>query len=178
MLGESRPSVWTIGHSTRTWEQFLALLKQSEIQHLADVRRFPSSRRVPWTNQRTLAAALSEEGLGYEHLEDLGGYRKARRDSRNTGWRNAGFRGYADHMGTEAFQKALNGLLDRARRVRTAVMCAEAVPWRCHRALLADALLVRGARVLHILAPGKREEHRLTSFARVHRGRLTYPGKG
>ena len=178
MLGEERRNVWTIGHSTRTWEEFLALLKESEIQHLADVRHFPSSPRVPWTNRRTLADALTREDLGYEHLEDLGGYRTARRDSRNTGWRNAGFRGYADHMETEAFQAALTGLLRRAAHVRTAVMCAEAVPWRCHRSLLADALLVRGARVMHILAPGKVEEHRLTSFARVHGGRLSYPGKG
>ena len=175
MLVPAEATVWTIGHSTRPWESFLALLRGHGIQILVDVRRFPSSARTTWANRDALAARLRCEGLGYEHAADLGGYREPRPDSPNTGWRNRGFRGYADHMETAAFEAALEKLLSEARSRRTAVMCAEAVPWRCHRGLLADALLVRGMAVVHILGPGRTQRHALTPFAKVKGGRLTYP---
>ncbi len=171
------PTVWTVGHSTRTFPAFFELLEEHRIALLADVRRFPTSERVPWTNRDALGAALAQSGIAYRHFEDLGGYRKPRDDSPHTAWRSAGFRGYADHMGTPAFRKALEDLLGEARKGRVAAMCAEAVPWRCHRSLLADALLARGVRVVHILAPGKAEEHRLTSFAKLRAGKVSYPGR-
>lgn len=178
MLTPADATVWTIGHSTRTWEEFLALLREHRIELLADVRHFPASARVPWTNRDAFAASLRAAGIEYEHLVDLGGYRKPRADSTNMGWRNEGFRGYADHMGTPEFSRALDTLNGRAIASRTAVMCAEAVPWRCHRGLLSDALVVRGIRVIHILSPGKTQEHVLTPFAKVKGGRITYPRAG
>ena len=176
MLGAARLTIWTIGHSTRSFEEFLALLRENQIEFLADVRHFPSSRHVPWANGPALTADLESAGIRYGHFLDLGGYRKPRPESANTGWKNAGFRGYADHMATAEFQRALEGLMEIASSRRTAIMCAEAVPWKCHRSLLSDALLAREVRVVHILSPGKTEEHRLTSFARVHGGHVTYPG--
>ena len=175
MLVPAEATVWTIGHSTRTFEEFLALLREPRIERLVDVRHFPSSAHVPWTNRDALAAALGSAGLAYEHMVDLGGYRKARLDSPNTGWRNAGFRGYADHMESPEFAAALDRLVAEAKKARTAMMCAEALPWRCHRGLLADALVVRGVRVVHILGPGQTQDHQLTPFAKVKGGRLTYP---
>ncbi|HLB67324.1 MAG TPA: DUF488 domain-containing protein [Thermoplasmata archaeon] len=168
-------TVWSIGHSTRAFPEFVDLLREHRVARLADVRHFPSSERVPWTNRAALDRALREIGIEYVHLEALGGYRTARPDSPNTGWRSAGFRGYADHMDDPGFQRAVEALLLDARERRTAVMCAEAVPWRCHRSLLADALVARGARVVHILGPGSTQDHRLTPFARVRGGRVTYP---
>ena len=167
--------VWTLGHSTRSFDEFLALLEENHVQLLVDVRHFPTSQRVPWAAKASLAAALRDHGLGYEHFEDLGGYRKARSGSVNTGWRNAGFRGYADHMTSPEFAVALERLIALAAKNRAAIMCAEAVPWKCHRSLLSDALLARGVRVLHILSRGKTQEHRLTKFARVHGGQVAYP---
>lgn len=175
MLIPPEITVWTIGHSTRTWETFLALLRENGIRLLVDVRHFPTSARVPWTNRVALAASLEGAGIGYAHLEGLGGYRKPRPDSRNVGWRNAGFRGYADHMESDEFRAGLDRLLASAREQRTAIMCAEAVPWRCHRGLLSDALLARGVRVVHILGPGATQDHKRTPFAKVHGGRVTYP---
>lgn len=175
MLVPAEATVWTIGHSTRSWEEFLSLLQKHDIALLADVRHYPSSARVPWTNGPVLAEHLKGAGLEYDHIEDLGGYRKPRRDSKNTGWRNAGFRGYADYMETEAFRRALERLIRIAKDRRTAIMCAEAVPWRCHRNVLSDALLIRGVRVVHILVPGKTQEHALAPFAKVRSGRITYP---
>lgn len=175
MLLPAEATIWTLGHSTRTWEEFLALLGEHEIELLVDVRHYPSSARVPWTNRPILAARLVEAHVGYEHLVDLGGYRKPRPDSENRGWRNEGFRGYADYMDTESFRAALERLVVLAKERRTAIMCAEAVPWRCHRGLLSDALVVRGVRVIHILAAGKTQEHTLTPFAKVRGGRITYP---
>ena len=175
MLIPAEATLWTLGHSTRTWEDFLALLREHEIALLVDVRHYPTSAHVPWTNQPVLAANLREARLAYEHLVDLGGYRKPRPDSTNTGWRNTGFRGYADYMETDAFRTALDRLVALAKDRRTAIMCAEAVPWRCHRGLLSDALVVRGVRVFHILSPGKTKEHALAAFAKVRGGRITYP---
>ena len=175
MLLPAEATIWTVGHSTRTWTEFLGLLREHGIAHLVDVRHYPSSARVPWTNRPLLAEHLAEAGIGYAHLEDLGGYRKPRADSPNTGWRNAGFQGYADHMDTAAFREAVAQLLSIAKQEPTAIMCAEAVPWRCHRGLLSDALLVHGVRVVHILSAGKTQDHALTPFAKVHGDRITYP---
>src|SRR3989454_2196484 len=166
-FGRSSRTIWTIGHSTRSLEEFVALLGEHRIQFLADVRQFPTSQRVPWTAKGSLAKALSDRGVGYEHFEDLGGFRKALPDSVNTAWRNVGFRGYADYMASAEFSVALNRLI--------AVAQAEAVPWKCHRSLLADALVVHGLRVIHVLSSRKTQDHRLTPFARVHGGRITYP---
>lgn len=173
----SRPTVWTIGHSTRTWETFLGLLREHRIERLVDIRHFPSSERVPWSNGPALAEALRKAGIEYVHLVDLGGYRRPRPDSANTGWRSAGFRGYADHMASPTFETALERLSSLLAERRVAVMCAEAVPWRCHRSLLSDALMARGVRVVHILSPGKVQDHRLTAFAKVRAGRVTYPAR-
>lgn len=175
MLIPPHATVWTLGHSTRTWEEFHRLLQEHEIALLVDVRHYPSSARVPWTNKPLLAASLESAGIGYEHLVDLGGYRKPQEGSPNTGWRNAGFRGYADYMDTDAFDRGVRTLIARAQTRRTAIMCAEAVPWRCHRGLLSDALVIRGLRVVHILGPGEAQNHELTAFAKVHGTRITYP---
>ncbi len=175
MLATAEATVWTVGHSTRTFEAFLALLQEHRIELLADVRHFPASARVPWTNREALASALERAGVAYEHLVDLGGYRKVRPDSMNTGWRNPSFRGYADYMETTAFASAVDRLIALAKERRTAIMCAEAVPWKCHRSLLSDALLVRGVRVVHILGPGQTRNHALTPLAKVRGGRVSYP---
>jgi uncharacterized protein (DUF488 family) len=167
-------TLFTIGHSTRTIEQFLALLQREEIAHLADVRNIPASRRYPHFNRDALATSLERAGVEYSHHPALGGRRTPRENSPNSGWRNSGFRGYADHMQTEEFTHALDQLLEVAARTRLAAMCAEAVPWRCHRSLIADAALVRGADVRHILESST-SPHRLTSFAQVHDGGLLYP---
>jgi len=168
--------VLTIGHSTRTLEELLALLAEHGVRLLVDVRRFPASRRHPHFSGPALAAALGAKGVGYRHQADLGGRRAARPDSVNLGWRNEGFRGYADHMATDAFGAALARLAAEPGPV--AIMCAEAVPWRCHRQLIADALLARGVPVTHLLGPGRAQEHRLTKGARLEPdGRVVYPGR-
>ena len=170
-------TVYTVGHSTRDLDDFVALVARHGIAHLADVRAFPASRRYPHFNSEPLAAALAARGIAYSHHPALGGRRGPSRTSRNAAWRNAGFRGYADYMQTDEFWRAIDRLLATASRTLTAVMCAEAVPWRCHRSLIADALLVRGTSVLHILDAGARP-HVLPSFAGVHDGRVTYPPTG
>ena len=166
----------TIGHSNRPVEELVELLKANGVALLADVRSMPRSRHNPQFNRETLPETLEEEGIGYVHLPELGGMRRPRPDSTNTGWQNASFRGYADYMQTAEFEAALENLarLDGERRV--AVMCAEAVPWRCHRSLISDALTARGVRVTHILSMGSNRAHELTSFARVADGRVDYPG--
>ncbi|MCW5799099.1 MAG: hypothetical protein LZF60_250134 [Nitrospira sp.] len=169
------PRLWTIGHSTRSSDEFLALLHSQDIQQLIDIRRYPGSRRYPHFHSAALAKDLSLAGLRYEEQPALGGRRTARSDSPNSGWKNASFRGYADYMQTEAFDEALGELMAHAENERTAIMCAEAVPWRCHRALVADALVIRGWEVTHILGPGQMKPHQLTTFAKVQSGRLVYP---
>jgi len=169
------PTVLTIGHSTRPIEDFLDLLRAHGVGELADVRTAPGSRRNPQFNKAALAAALDGAGVGYRHLGELGGLRRPRPDSVNAGWRNAGFRGYADYMQTPEFAAALQALIDLAVTRRIAVMCAEAVPWRCHRSLIADALAVRGVAVEHIMGPERRSPHALTAWARAEGGRVTYP---
>ena len=166
--------LFTIGHSTRSLDEFIALLKREGVSHLVDVRAFPTSARYPHFNQTSLADSLAGEGIRYTHFPALGGRRKVRRDSHNTLWRNAGFRGYADYMETREFSSALDELLGLASRESTAIMCAEAVPWRCHRSLISDAVVAKGFRVFHIMDSGA-DEHRLTSFGRIDaNGRVHY----
>ncbi len=169
------PSVLTIGHSTRTLEAFIALLGEHQVEHVADVRSIPRSRRNPQFNRDTLPGALLQERIGYSHVAGLGGFRRPLPDSPNTKWRNEGFRGFADYMQTSEFVDALERLLNAAETKVTAIMCAEALPWRCHRSLIADSLLVRGVSVTHILGPGKVMAHRLTDGARVNGVSITYP---
>jgi len=167
-------TIWTVGHSTRAAEEFLELLRGQGIERIADVRSFPGSRRFPQFNQARLREALAAAGIDYVHMAELGGRRPARPGSRNLAWRNASFRGYADHMETPDFLAGIERLLGLAGTARTAIMCAEAVWWRCHRALIADHLKSIGIRVLHILGSGKLEEHPYTPAARLVDGRLTY----
>jgi uncharacterized protein (DUF488 family) len=169
--------VWTIGHSTRSLEALLELLRAHGVTAVADVRRFPRSRRHPQFDTTALARDLPASGVGYVHRPGLGGFRRPRRDSPNTGLRNGGFRGYADHMATEAFTAELDTLVAAAATVPTAIMCAEAVPWRCHRSLIADALAARGVPVRDIVGRTPAEPHRLTGGARVDGGRVRYPGE-
>lgn len=167
--------IWTIGHSTRTIEKFISLLEEHGIKSLADVRLLPGSKRYPQFNKETLANSLGKLRIRYEHFPELGGRRKTRSDSRNLAWRNASFRGYADHMETDEFHKGIERLLDRAAEFGpTAMMCAEAVWWRCHRALISDYLKARGIEVLHIVDANKTEPHPYTSAARIVDGKLSY----
>lgn len=169
-------ALYTIGHSTRTFEELLGLLKREGVSHLVDVRAFPTSARYPHFNKENLERSLPEHGIRYTHFPSLGGRRKVRRDSHNTLWRNAGFRGYADYMETREFDEALTALLELAHQEPTAIMCAEAVPWRCHRSLISDAAVARGTDVRHIM-DDKSHPHRLTSFGRIDsEGRLRYDG--
>ena len=167
--------IWTIGHSTRDIDIFISLLEENGIKLLADVRSLPGSKRYPQFNKEALAESLNAHGIRYEHFPELGGRRKPKPDSRNTAWRNASFRGYADHMETEEFHKGIERLLALAREAGpTAIMCAEAVWWRCHRSLISDYLKSRGIEVLHILDANKTEPHPFTSAARIVDGKLRY----
>ncbi len=168
--------VWTVGHSTRSADELVALLQAHGITRLIDVRTVPRSRHNPQFNVDVLPETLARAGISHRHEPRLGGMRKPRPDSLNTGWRNAGFRGYADHMQTQTFADGLAELQREAATERVAVMCAEAVPWRCHRSLIADALTVRGVQVRHILDSRRADAHRLTPFARVEGHAITYPG--
>ena len=168
-------SVFTVGHSTRPIADFVALLAAYGIARLGDVRTVPRSRHNPQFNADALAASLAAAGIAYEAMPDLGGLRHPRKDSPNGGWRNASFRGYADYMQTEPFRTAVARLAATGGRQPTAIMCAEAVPWRCHRALVADALAVRGVPVVEILSETDWRMHRLTPFARVEGTTITYP---
>jgi len=168
-------SLWTLGHSTRPIYEFIGVLRAHEISLVVDVRTVPRSRYNPQFNTDTLAESLKEAGLVSLHMPALGGLRKAQKDSINIGWRNASFRGYADYMQTDKFQRALEELMAYGTGTRTAIMCAEAVPWRCHRSLIADALASKGWEVRHIMSPEKATPHVLTSFAHFEKGALTYP---
>jgi uncharacterized protein (DUF488 family) len=168
-------TLWTIGHSTRPIDELLGLLRAHEICLLVDVRTVPRSRFNPQFNTEALAKCLAVAGMRYQHSAQLGGLRKPMKDSVNAGWRNASFRGYADYMQTEEFRQALEQLMAESRSQRTAIMCAEAVPWRCHRSLIADMLTVRGWTVLHIVNRSEARSHSLTSFAVARNGNLTYP---
>jgi uncharacterized protein (DUF488 family) len=168
-------TIFTIGHSTHPIEHFIELLQSSGVTQLIDIRTIPKSRRNPQFNSDALAASLHAAHIDYIHMKDLGGLRHSRKDSINTGWRNDSFRGYADYMQTEAFAEALARAIGISPKKPTALMCAEAVPWRCHRSLVSDALIVRGIHVLEIIGPAKPKEHELTSFARVRGAEVTYP---
>ena len=171
----SDDSVFTVGHSTLPIETFIALLAAYGIRRLADVRTVPRSRRNPQFNADALASALLAQTIEYVPLPALGGLRHARKDSPNTGWRNESFRGYADYMQTPAFEDGLDALIRMSREMRTAIMCAEAVPWRCHRSLVADALEIRSIPVVEILSQRSARMHKLTPFARVDGTKITYP---
>ena len=174
----STRQIWTIGHSTREIEEFITALKANGIKLVADVRSLPGSKRYPQFNKEALAESLRESGIRYEHFLELGGRRKARPDSHNMAWRNASFRGYADYMETEEFHKGVERLLDLANKVgRTAIMCAEAVWWRCHRALISDYLKVRGIGVTHIVDAKKIESHLFTSAAQIVDDELSYKAR-
>jgi uncharacterized protein (DUF488 family) len=168
-------TVYTIGHSTRPAAELVSLLTAHGIRTLVDVRTIPKSRYNPQFNGDALAATLAESGIRYVHEPDLGGLRKPRPDSVNLGWRNTSFRGYADYMQTPAFEAAVDRLVERATQTPTAIMCAEAVPWRCHRSLVADALVARGHDAREIVSEGKATLHKLTPFAQVEGDRVTYP---
>ena len=158
-------TVWTVGHSTRSGEEFVQILKAHGIQVLVDVRSFPGSRRYPQFNRAALAESLEQVGIEYKHEPRLGGRRTPRKDSHNTAWKNASFRAYADHMETEEFRNGVKDLLELAEKSRTAVMCAEALWWRCHRRLISDYLKTEGHAVIHILDKNKTQEHPVTLFS-------------
>src|ERR1039457_5304295 len=167
--------VFTIGHSTRTWKVFLELLRAHGIKRVIDVRSIPRSRHNPQFNRETLSAKLRSARIGYVHLRKLGGLRHAKRDSPNMGWHNRSFRGFADYMQTSEFEAGLRRLMILAGQKRSAIMCAEAVPWRCHRSLIADALTVRGIPVDDIISMKRSQVHALIPFALVQGHRITYP---
>ncbi len=173
--GWGRARVLAVGHSTRPQEELLDLLRANGVAILADIRTVPRSAHNPQFNSEVLADELSRAGIRYVHLPRLGGLRHARRDSPNGAWRNASFRGFADHMLTPEFQEGLVQLRSLAQEGTVALMCAEAVPWRCHRSLVADALLAHGVLVQHIVGKGRTRPHRLTPFAQVEGRRVTYP---
>jgi uncharacterized protein (DUF488 family) len=178
MSDKSVARIWTIGHSTRNLDDFLRLLEMNRIEAVADVRSYPGSRRYPHFNVEALSASLIEKGIEYVPIKKLGGRRRAAANSPNTVWRNAAFRGYADHMETEEFRQGITELLSLARRRRTAVMCAEAVWWRCHRSMISDYLKASEITVEHILNEKKNVIHPFTATARVTGGKLTYgPGE-
>ncbi len=167
--------IFTVGHSTRPIEDFIALLKAHEIQLLVDVRTVPRSRHNPQFNRDTLPDSLQSAHIAYAHMPELGGLRHARKDSTNLAWRNLSFRGYADYMQTPEFQKGLADLMEKASKHRAAIMCAEAVPWRCHRSLIADALVARGVEVLEISSLTRAQPHKITPFAKLEGTQVHYP---
>jgi len=168
-------TIFTVGHSTRSIEAFLDLLQAQGVKRVIDVRTIPRSRHNPQFNRETLPQMLRQAGIGYTHLPELGGLRHARQDSANMGWRNTSFRGYADYMQTPEFEVGLDTLMTAGEREPIVVMCAEAVPWRCHRSLIADALSIRGIPVEHILSATRTQPHTLTPFAQVQGMLITYP---
>ena len=169
-------SLWTIGHSTLSIEDFISKLNSFEIQVLADVRSYPGSRRYPHFNREELNASLADANIRYQHFPELGGRRRARPDSLNMTWRNESFRGYADYMETNEFRAGIDRLLNLATTERAAIMCSEAVWWRCHRSLISDYLKVKGIEVNHIMSIGKAEPHPFTSAAAIVDGELSYRG--
>ena len=178
LSSEPRPLILTIGHSTRPLGEFVGLLKFHGVTCVGDVRTVPRSQHNPQFNKDSLPAELAKAGLDYVHLPGLGGLRQAKPDSINTGWRNVSFRGYADYMQTPEFEQRLDELIQLAKRDRIALMCAEAVPWRCHRSLIADALLVRGIRTEDIMNLTRSTVHTLTPFAKVRGTTITDPAQG
>ncbi len=172
---DARPVIFTVGHSTRTLEEFLHLLRGYGIRRLVDIRTIPRSRHNPQFDRQRLSQFLRNHRINYRHMKSLGGLRHTRRDSTNMGWRNLSFRGFADYMQTGEFTEALEKLMDLARGKPTAIMCAEAVPWRCHRSLIGDALLIHGFQVQDIFSPTHFKPHTLTPMAEVRGRQVTYP---
>lgn len=177
MRGTKQHIVYTIGHSTHSWQDFLSMLQSFGIKNLVDIRRFPSSRKFPYFNKENLETTLKSSGIRYLHLVELGGRRQVQKDSKNSRWRNDSFRGYADYMETADFHKAITQLETIALSGPTAYMCSEAVWWRCHRSLVSDYLKAKGWTVLHIMAAGREEEHPYTSPARIEGDRVLYADK-
>ena len=175
-MSDAPPTIFTVGHSTRTFDELVEILRSHGVQAVTDVRLIPRSRRHPHFNDEHLATELPRHGIAYLPFKKLGGRRRTSPDSINTAWRNDSFRGYADFMQTAAFDEALAALMDAARAKVLTTMCAEAVPWRCHRSLISDALTVRGWRVMDIMSATKASEHKLTKFAVVNGTSVTYPG--
>ncbi len=176
-MSSQQKIIYTIGHSTRAEEEFITILRSFKIELLADIRTYPGSKRYPHFNKEKLQQSLSGHEIKYQHFPELGGRRKALKNSKNIAWRNEAFRGYADYMETENFKKAVEQLQETAINYRTAYMCSEAVWWRCHRSLVSDYLKCEGWLVLHIIAENKVEEHPYTSAAKIIDGRLDYSGK-
>lgn len=172
----NKPIIFTVGHSTRSLAEFIALLRSHGVRRILDIRSIPRSRHNPQFNSDTLGPALRSEGLAYTHLKKLGGLRHSKADSKNTAWRNKSFRGFADYMQTPEFAAGLARAMKLAKSKPCALMCAEAVPWRCHRSLVADALLARGYSVADIVSTSRAQPHKLTPFARVRGRQVTYPG--
>lgn len=175
--GNGPTTILTIGHSTRSIATFLQMLQAYGVKRLVDVRKIPRSQHNPQFNRAVLPGRLLQAGIGYTHMEDLGGLRHARTDSLNTGWHNTSFRGFADYMQTSEFQTGFETLIRAAKRERVAIMCAEAVPWRCHRSLIGDALRARGIAVEDIMSENRLQAHELTSFARGNGAHVTYPSR-
>ncbi len=173
--GEQKTVVFTIGHSTRPVLEFIEMLKAYGIKKVVDIRTIPKSRHNPQFNEDTMRESLKAVKIDYLHMKGLGGLRHARKDSPNTAWRNASFRGFADYMQTGEFEEDLERLVKTAEKQATVIMCAEAVPWRCHRSLIGDALLVRGVLVVHIMGPGSDRDHTLTPWAKVRGRKIIYP---
>lgn len=170
-----KTTVFTIGHSTRTLDEFISILRSYGVEKLVDIRTIPRSRHNPQFNMDTLAVNLRNKGIGYVHMKGLGGLRRPLKDSLNTGWLNSSFRGFADYMQTEDFAENVERLITLAEKKCVVLMCAEAVPWRCHRSLIADALTIRGMEVKHIMSLTSSHVHSITSFARVQGKGITYP---
>jgi uncharacterized protein (DUF488 family) len=168
--------IYTIGHSTHPIDEFLSMLNAHGIELVVDVRTIPKSGHNPQFNSDALSRSLKEGGIGYLHMKELGGLRRPKKDSPNWGWRNSSFQGFADYMLTREFDASLRQLTEIAEKQRAAIMCAEGVPWRCHRSLISDALLVHGIRVIHIIGSNSSKKHELTSWARVEQLRIIYPG--
>lgn len=176
-MNSGRKTIWTIGHSTRTTEEFTDILNTFEIKIIADIRSLPGSNHYPHFNKEALEISLPNRNIQYIHLKNLGGRRRTKKDSHNLGWRKDSFRGYADYMETEDFTKAINELEELAAKNRVALMCAEAVWWRCHRSMISDYLKLNGWQVIHILGINKTEEHPYTKPSKIIDGNLTYPGE-
>ena len=173
-MKEENKTIWTIGHSTRTLEEFTAMLHSFSIELVADVRSYPGSRKFPQFNKEALEISLPESNIQYIHLKNLGGRRKVSPDSKNTGWKHAAFRGYADYMETSAFRDGIEELAKSALKKRTAFMCSEALWWRCHRSMISDYLKLQGWKVMHIMGTGKADEHSYTAPARIVNAGLNY----
>lgn len=170
-----RPRIFTVGHSTRSIDEFMELLRAHGVEGIVDVRSIPRSRHNPQFNTDVLEHSLQKEHVSYKHIQELGGLRHAKKDSLNLGWRNTSFRGFADYMATREFAEGLESLAKIANARETAIMCAEAVPWRCHRSLIADALTKKGWMVRDIMSPTVATRHRLTPFLKTRKGQLIYP---